>query len=198
MAGLQAVDGLVAPQQQVAVRLLDVVPEELLLRIDRIVRRVLVNDRARQLGHVGGRRVVLGMRQPGGIHEMGVVHTQALGSRVHQVREGLLAAGDMLGQRYAGIVAGLDDHAMQQVAHRDLAVDLDEHARAARAPGLFAHSDHVAVADLPLLDFQGGDVGGHQLRQARRRQALVAIVFHQHVAAGGIHQQIGLGGQLRW
>ncbi|MCY1560270.1 hypothetical protein D9M68_973890 [compost metagenome] len=86
---------------------------------------------------------------------------------------------------------------MQQVAHGHLGVDLDEHARTAGTPGVLADGHRIGLADLALADFQGGDVGGHQLGQARRRQALVTVVFHQHLAALGIHQHIGLGCQLR-
>ena len=103
----------------------------------------------------------------------------------------------MLGHGDTGIVARLNDDAMQQIVDRDLRVDLDEHPRAAGTPGLLAHRDHVAVADLTLLDFQGGDVGGHQLGQARWRQALVTVVLDQYLAAGRVHQHVGLGRQLR-
>nr|BFE93882.1 hypothetical protein GCM10020185_44180 [Pseudomonas brassicacearum subsp. brassicacearum] len=51
--------------------------------------------------------------------------------------------------------------------------------------------------DLAATDFQGGDVGGHQLGQAGRWQALVAVVLYQDLAAAGIHEHKGFGGQLR-
>ncbi|MNC35961.1 hypothetical protein D3C75_844610 [compost metagenome] len=141
--------------------------------------------------------MVLRMRQTGGVHEVAVGHAQAGGGGVHQVGEGVLAAGDVLGHRDAGVVAGLDDDAVQQVAQGHLGADLDEHPRAAGAPGVLADGDQVLLADLALADLQGGDVGGHQLGQAGRRQALVAALLDQHAAAVGIHQQPGLGGQLR-
>jgi hypothetical protein len=98
----------------------------------------------------------------------------------------------------AGVVAGLDDDAVQQVADGHLAADLDEHPRTAGTPGVFADGHRVVLADLATTDFQGGDVGGHQLGQAGWRQALVTVVLDQHVAAGRVHEYVGLGGQLRW
>lgn len=135
--------------------------------------------------------------QAGGVHEVGVGQAQLLRGGVHHVGEGVFAAGDMLGQGDAGVVAGLDDDAMQQVAHRDLAADLDEHPRTAGAPGMFADGDQVVLADAAGLDLLGGDVGGHQFGQAGRRQALVAVVLDQNLAALAVHQDVRLGGQLR-
>lgn len=105
---------------------------------------------------------------------------------------------DVLGQGDRGVVTGLDDDAVQQVADRYLATNLDEHARTAGTPGVFADGNRVAFTDLAAADVQGGDIGGHQLGQAGWRQALVTVVLDQHVAAGRVHEYVGLGCQLRW
>ncbi|MNT35187.1 hypothetical protein D3C72_1712060 [compost metagenome] len=86
---------------------------------------------------------------------------------------------------------------MQQVADADLRADLDEHPRTTGAPGVFADGYRVVLADLPATDIQGGDVGGHQLGQAGRRQTLVTIVLDQDITAGSFHEHVGLGCQLR-
>ena len=163
---------------------------------------VLVDDGAGQDGHVVGAGVVLRVRQAGGVHEVRVLHAELLGGLVHHVGEGVFTTGDVFGQGDAGVVAGLDDDAVQQVIHGHLAVDRQEHGgttgrRATGTPGVLADGHQVLLADLALANFQGGDVGGHQLGQAGRRQALIAVVLHQHLAAGAIHQHIGLGSQLR-
>src|SRR3990167_2487762 len=98
VTGLQAVNGLVTPQQQVAVALLDVVPEELLLRVDRIVLLIFIDDRTGQNGHVMGAGVMLRMRQTSGVHKVAIVHAQTRSGLVHHVGEGVFAAGNVLGQ----------------------------------------------------------------------------------------------------
>ncbi|MNT58165.1 hypothetical protein D3C72_1955850 [compost metagenome] len=129
---------------------------------------------------------------------MAVGHAQVSHGLVHHVGEGVFAAGDVLGERDAGVVARLDDDAVQQVADSDLRTHLDEHPRTTGAPGVFADGHRVVFTDLATTDFQGRNVRGHQLGQAGRWQTLVTIVLDQHVAAAGIHEHVGLGGQLRW
>ncbi|MOA20186.1 hypothetical protein D3C78_1406160 [compost metagenome] len=157
-----------------------------------------MDDRASQYGHVVSRRVVLRVRQTGRVHEVAVGHAQVANGFVHHVGERVFAAGDVLGERNAGVVARLDDDAVQQVADSHLRADLDEHPRTAGTPGVFADGHRIVFADLATTDFQSRDVRGHQLGQAGRRQTLVTVVLDQHVAAAGIHEHIGLGGQLWW
>ncbi len=57
-----------------------------------------------------------------------MAESQAACLAIHQRGEILLAAGNQLGQGHTGIVAGLDDHAMQQFIHGDRFLGLDEHA----------------------------------------------------------------------
>ncbi|MNI21041.1 hypothetical protein D3C73_745430 [compost metagenome] len=157
-----------------------------------------MNDRAGQNSHVVSRRIVLRIRQTGRVHEVAVGHAQVSHGLVHHVGEGVFAAGDVLGERDAGVVARLDDDAVQQVADSDLRTHLDEHPRTTGAPGVFADGHRVVFTDLATTDFQGRNVRGHQLGQAGRWQTLVTIVLDQHVAAAGIHEHVGLGSQLWW
>ncbi|MNO73923.1 hypothetical protein D3C76_649010 [compost metagenome] len=156
-----------------------------------------MNDRPRQQRHVVCRRVVLRVRQTRGIHEMAVGHAQVFGRLVHQVGECIFAAGNMLGDRDAGVVAGLDDDAVQQIVEADLGADLDEHARTTGTPGVFADRYRIVLTDLAATDFQGRDVGRHQLGQAGWGQTLVAVVLDQDVAARSFHEHVGLGSELR-
>ena len=57
---------------------------------------------------------------------------------VHHLREGRLAAAHPLGERDGRIVAGLDDHALDQDLRRHLRAHLHEGARAFRLPGVLA------------------------------------------------------------
>ncbi len=102
---------------------------------------------------VAGGHVVVLVGQAGRVDEVTALEAHFLGRAVHQRGKGFLAAGQVLGQRHGGVVAGLHDHALQQVFHRDLLADLDEHARARGAPGLFADGDHVGQLDMAGFQF---------------------------------------------
>ena len=82
---------------------------------------------------------MLGIGQAGGIAEMAGFHAQPLGLAVHHLREDFFAAGHAFGQRHTGIVAGLDDHALDQVFNLHLRIDADKHFRALGAPGFFGN-----------------------------------------------------------
>ncbi len=102
-------------------------------------------------------------------------------------------AGDPFGQHDAGIVAGLDDHAVQQVVDGNLAVDRREHGgavrgRAALAPGILAHDVFVGELDAAFFKFVEHVFGGHQLGEAGREDQLVGVALEQHAAVLGVDQ----------
>ena len=66
-------------------------------------------------------------RQAGGITELRCRHLEQCRLLVHHVGEGVLAAGDVLGHRDAGIVTGLDDDAFQQILQRHRGAFPHEH-----------------------------------------------------------------------
>ena len=87
-------------------------------------------------------------------------------------------AGDAFGQRDAGIVAGLDDGAAQQVLDADLAVELGIHGRgvrrrAALAPGILADREFVGELEPALLELVEDVFDRHQLGEARREDQLI-------------------------
>ena len=120
MPGLDAIDADVAPQQGIAIVLLDAVPLEFLDRVDLVVLGIVVDQRARQQRDIASRCVVLRIRQTAGIDVVRVVHAEPRGVLVHQVGEQRFRAGGVFGKRNRGIVAGLDDHAVQQFLQRHL------------------------------------------------------------------------------
>jgi hypothetical protein len=112
--------------------------------------------------------------------------------------ESFLAAGHAFGQRYAGVVAALDDRAVQEIIDRHLAVDGGKHGRAAGrraapAPGVLADAELVRELDLAFLDGVEDDLDRHQLHHAGRRAQLVGVLFEQDAATGGFHQDRGRG-----
>jgi hypothetical protein len=110
--------------------------------------------------------------------------------------EDALVAGHPLGERDAGVVAALDDRAMQEIVDRDLAVEGCEHGRAAGRgaappPRVFADSIFVGELDVALLDGMEDYFGGHELHHAGRRAQLVRVLFEQHAAARRLGQDRG-------
>ena len=102
-------------------------------------------------------------------------------------------AGDPFGQHDAGIVGGLNDDAVQQIVHADLAVEHGKHGgavrrRAALAPGIFAHPVFVGEVDAALLELVEDVFGGHQLGEAGRIDQLVGVALEQHRAVIAVDQ----------
>ena len=147
----------------------------------------------RELGEFAHRHVVLRIVQPGRIGEIRLRQPELPGALVHHVGERQFAAGDAFGERDAGVVAGLDHHAVQQVAHADAAVERREHGRAAGgraalAPGVLADRHLVFVLELALGDRVQHHLGGHQLGHAGRRIDLVGVALEQDGAGVGVDQ----------
>ena len=121
VAGLQAVGARHRIQQWIAVLLPDLVPSEFLLAEQFVHVRVSQDDVAREPGQFPHRHLVAGVGQPVGIAEGRFGQTQLAGALGHEVAgKGALVAGHALGERDAGIIAALDDGAMQEIVDRDL------------------------------------------------------------------------------
>ena len=104
----------------------------------------------------------------------------------------------MFRQRHAGIVAGLDDHPLEQLPYRYLGVDLYEHPGALGTPCLFADVYLVVQPDVAVFQFVEHHVGGHDLGETGRIHALIGVLAHQKLPAVEVHQHIALGRQLGW
>ena len=141
---------------------------------------------------------MLGIRQPGGIAVAAIFHAQFFGVLVHQVGEGRLAACHVLGQRDACVVAGLDDHPLQQHRNRHLAAQVDEGPRAAGPPCGFADGHRIFKPDALVLDVAEYRIGSHQLGDAGRIQSLVLLQSSELLPGGVIHQHVGFGTEGRW
>ena len=196
MARLQTVDAGILPQQAIAVELANVVPGEFLLLVVLVGHRVVADDSPGQSGYVAGGRVVLLVRPAGGIAELGIAHPQLPGLMIHVADEGILGPGHILGQGHRGIIAGLDDHALDQVFHSDLVANLDKHLRALHLPGLLADGNLVVEANVTVSQRLVHQVGRHQLGDAGRLHAHVGILLRQHLATLVVHQDIALDRQI--
>ena len=143
------------------------------------------------------RHPVGGIGQPAGIAERRLRQAEFAGALGHEVGgKDPLVAGHAFGERNAGIIAALDDRALQQVVHRHLAVENGKHGRAAGrrtalAPGVLADPVFVRRLYLAFLDGVEDDLDRHQLHHAGRRPQFVGALLEQHAAAGRFDQDRG-------
>ena len=76
------------------------------------------------------RRAMLARRvQPVDGFEVGITQVQLLHIVVHHLHELRLPARHVIGERHAGVVAGIDNQAAAQIAHGDAIALLQEHQR---------------------------------------------------------------------
>ena len=111
----------------------------------------------------------------------------------HHGGEIVLRAGDALGDRDRGVVAGLDDDAAQEVGELDAVVELREHRRAAGraaapAPGVLGDHELAVEIEPALLDLVEDDLDRHGLGRARGRDELVRCLLEQDRAGVVVHQ----------
>ncbi len=118
-------------------------------------------------------------------------HAEPLGVRIHELREGLLGARDAFSQRDGGIVARLHDHAENQELDGHRLAELDEGARALRAPGVLAHHDGLIQLERPRGELLEDDVGRHQLGEARRLHAGVGVQGRQRLVGAEVDDEVG-------
>ena len=143
-------------------------------------------------GHLVGR-----VRQPVGVSERGLRQAQLTGPLGHEVGgKNPLIAGHAFSQRDTGIIAALDDGALQQVVDRHLAVEDGKHRRAAGrcpapAPGVLADPVFIGQFDVAFLESVEDHLRGHQLHHAGRRPQFVGVLLEQHAATGSLDQNRG-------
>ena len=118
-----------APQQTVAVRLTDFVEGELFFFMDRILFRHVMDHRFGEQRHIAGGTKLTWRIQTVHGHKGGVGQAHFLRIAVHQADKRVLAARHVVGDRDAGVVAGLNDNALVKIFDRHLHSWLKEHHR---------------------------------------------------------------------
>ena len=192
MTGLDAVDVRIRPQQPVAIRLRDVVVAVFLLRIDRIKVRIVADQRRRETRDVGGRRVMLRIREPGRIGEVRRCQLEARRFLIHPLDECVLGAGDRLGERDRRIVARLDDHTVEQLLDAHRLARLDEHPRAFGAPRLLRHGHHLRGNDRLRAQRTEHEIRRHELGERRGIAFFGCISGGERLARQRVEQEVGL------
>ena len=152
----------------------------------------LGDQRARQRREVSRRGHMAFRGKPSRIGKVAREHAELAGVLVHHLGEHVLGARDVLGQSDAGVVARLNDHAVQQVVDADLLADLDEHARAGHPPGLLGDRHLVLQVNLPLGERLENDICRHELRQTGRRKRCIRIQRRKFLSGLSVDDQIAL------
>ncbi len=198
MPRLQAVDTDALAQQFVAVVLSVVVVGKFAFRVIVVELGEILDRPLGQGRQIARRHAVFRMGPARRVAECAVLEPDFAGLFGHHLGEGILAAGQGLGDDDAGIVARLHDYALQQILDADPLARLQEHGRSARGPIALAPSvltDHELLVEgqAALLQAFEHHVDRHQLAHGRRRHQGVRVLFEQHGAGLAVDQD-GLAG----
>ncbi len=195
MAGLQSVGAGKLVEDEIAVVLADIAPDEAALAEIAIVFRIIQDQMTRQYGQIHRRhQLPVRLRQPVGIDEMRLLEPDLTRPRVHHAHETFHRSAQRLGDHDAGIVARLDDDAADQILDRNPVADIDEHFRAAAfAPGALGYRQRVAELHPSVLQPLKQQLQRHQLAHRGGRHRRETVLGPQHLTARGFHQQRVLG-----
>ena len=138
MPGFHTIDTSVAPQQLIAVLLLNIVVAKLFFRVELVTLWEFVNQSIRQLHNITRGGVMIFGRPARDIHVFGVIHPQRNSRLIHALYESVLAPGNVFHQGHCRIITRLDNHAAQQLFKGNFFTQLHEHARAFHFPSFFA------------------------------------------------------------
>ena len=196
VSGFQAIDRWVAKQQHIAVAVVgcrrSLVPVFFQGVVGHVVGKIL-HQAGRQQGQVPRRGAVPHLGQALGVFIGRGLHAKRQRLVVHELHKTLGAAAYTLGQGHGGVIAALDNHALDQVFHRHHHLRVDEHARTRHLPGALA--DRECLLEVNLFALQGlkHQVGGHQLGERRRFDRHIDVFLRQHLVGGDIEQQVAAG-----
>ena len=145
---------------------------------------------------VPGGGIVLGIMEPGGVHEVGVLAAQGLRLGVHLLHEGADGARDGLRQDGPRLVGGDDEKALEELPHRQDLPGLDPGGGAVVVEGIkggLAGGDTLVHGELALIHRPEHQQGRHDLGEARGVELFVLILGVDGFAGVLVHQQGGLG-----
>ena len=136
--------------------------------------------------------------QSGRVFKVGFGHAQTLGFVVHLLDEHVhRASSHGFGKRGGGIVAGLDNHAFNQVADAGGYFEIEEHPRAFDFPACIGHGQHLVGAQCAVFQSLEREVGGHHFGQRSGFDLGVDIAGGKHLMALQIGNDVGGSGNGR-
>ncbi len=194
MAGFNPIHlQIAAPEQTVAVHLTNIVKGKLFFLVQGVLFRHIPNQRLPNQRHVPRGAVLSVGIQTMHRHKVGVFQAKRFHIVIHQTDKGILTAGNIVCQRDAGIVPGLDHNPFVQLMHRDTIAGLQKHQRRAPqfriagSPGILPHCYHVVRFNFAGFDCLANHIAGHHFCQAGGIESLIGIGFGQHFAAGVVN-----------
>ena len=143
---------------------------------------------------------MLAVMETGGIDKVSALTPQSFCLGIHGVHEGIHAAADLLRQDIARLVGGDDQHALQQLLHRQDLPCLDAGGAAVRRKplhGALRGGDLLVQGQLPAVHCLQHQQGSHDLGKAGGVHLLMLVFAVHHPPGVGIHQQHRLTVQLR-
>ena len=162
---------------------------------------VMLQKLPRDHGDVVRRRQVFrGLRrivQPRAVDKIRVEQAQLLRALVHHADERALAACHMLRQRRGAVVCGAYDDGFEHFVHAHLLARLQIDLAATLGAGGLRGDDGVVPADAAGVQRFHDEQQRHDLRHGRRAQPLRGVLFIEHRARCGIHQDGGGRGDVR-
>ena len=95
----------------------------------------------------------------------GAVHAQNLGLLVHHLDKAFYRAADAFSQSYRGVIARLNNHALDQIFNGHFHFGVDEHPRSWHFPSALTHSH--ALLEVNFFGFQGfkNQISSHEFGQ---------------------------------
>ena len=136
--------------------------------------------------------------QSGRVFKVGFGHAQTLGFFVHLLDEHVhRASSHGFGKRGGGIVAGLDNHAFNQITHAGGDFGNEEHPRAFDFPACIGHGQHLVGAQCAVFQSLEREVGGHHFGQRSGFDLRVDIAGGKHLMAVQIGNDVGGSGNGR-
>jgi thiol:disulfide interchange protein DsbD len=118
----------------------------------------------------------------------GAAHAQNFGLVVHELNKTLHTSGHTFGQSHRRIVTRLDNHAFDQILHRDAHLRVNEHAGAGHTPSSLGDRQNLLAVELATLDRIEHQISRHQLGQRCGFDLHIGIFSGEYLIGRHIHQ----------
>ncbi len=133
---------------------------------------VLVGEIAHQVagkqGEIGGCGDLAGIRQAGGVAEIGACHAKRVGAQGHHLGEMFFGAAHQFTQGTCRIIGGFGDQCQHGLANGDVAAGNQAEFRGGLAGGVGRDGDAFIVGDAVIPQRLEGQVEGHHFGQRGR------------------------------
>ena len=143
-------------------------------------------------GQVERSGIIFAAVQPVRVGKVRLRQAQRTGAQIHLADKRCFAAGNGDCQRQGGIIAGMEHHAVEQLAARKRLAAFQVHAGALGPGGGFRHG-HGSVQVARLAD----EKAGHDLCRARNQRALIPVFLVKTLSCRPIKQGRAFGRHLR-